>query len=322
MSIDTRNLRGARASSAVICAARAEYEGLGFDRTDETPAYLERAFARGKKVGVLWARILRDDLIATGRDPAELIVEDECPWGPPEYGYVGHADLTDYGEKIVHEIYHAKGGAYREHKGWQAAWYAISKGPEWRAQVDVIDTTKDELESDDEGFSIQSYDVNPAGLRQHILELQARVVTAVALGEVNPADKVSQSPHHAECRSCAFMSTCHAGWRPTPPDEVPGLEADFDALRILQADLAGAEAKVSEIKRMRDEKRDGVREYLQPGVPVLSGDTVIKVIEVKGRTTVSLTDYQKAGHEIPAELEAFVKHGKPSERWFVDQAKP
>lgn len=318
----TRTLTGARASSAVICAARAEYEGLGVEQSNDPPAYLERAFRRGKKVGTLWARIMRDDLIAEGRDPAELVVEDECAWGPPEYGYVGHADLADYGEKVIHEIYHAQGGAYREHKGWQAAWYAISKGPEWRAQLDVVDTTKGELESEDEGFAIQSYELNVTGLRLLVLELQARVITAIALGEVNPADKISQTPHHSDCRTCSFASICHQDWRPALPEDVPGLEDDFDALRILTADVQGKEADLAAAKRLRDDRRDAVREFLPAGVAILSGDVSVKRIEVAGRVTVKLGDYRKAGYQIPAELAPFVTEGKPSERWSVDKATP
>lgn len=318
MSVQTRELSGARASSAVICPARAEYEGLQADRTDDTPAYLERAFNRGRKVGVLWARIMRDDLIATGRDPAELVVEDKCAWGPPEYGWEGHADLADYGERVVHEIYHAKGGVYREHKGWQAAWYAISKGDEWRAQVDVVDTSSEELASEDEGFSIQSYDVNVPGLRAHVLGLQARVVTAVALGEVNPADKISDTPRHPDCQSCAFMTTCHAGWQPPHPAGIPGLEDVFVALRVTDADR---KAQASALKKTEDRRKELIEQIIEvfpdESSSVTSGDVTVKRTVVKPGVSFSLTDAIKAGHSLPAELEAFAKPRKGFDKWEV-----
>lgn len=318
MSITTRELSGARASSAVICVTRAQHEAIGTPRDDAMQDGLKRYFHRGRKVGLLWARILRDDLIAQGRDPAELIVEDECAWG---LGWVGHADLSDYGEKVVHEIYHAKGGAYREHKGWQAALYADSKGPEWRAELHVIDTSPDELENEDAGFSIQPYTVNVDGLRDRVESIKSRVIAAAQAGEWNPSDRVGTSPFDTECRSCVFARTCWDGWQPPEPDEVVGLEDLVEQYRIVDGDLAHASAKEASLKKQRDELRDAIRPYTRVGVPLDAGTGVtIRRTEVAGRISVKLGDFRKAGYEIPAELEPFVSESKSSERWKVDPA--
>jgi hypothetical protein len=309
MAIDTRNLQGARASSAVRCIARAEFEGLGYERTDETPEFLQRAFKRGVNVGKAWAA----GMVAS-EDHSDFEIEAEIPWG---LGWTGHADLLDNRNHVVWEAYHAAGGAFREEKALQSAFYADEKGPDWKAFLAVVDTTD---VHDDEGFAVQPYEINVDGLREHVRDIKRRVVAAVEAGAVNPADKVGDTPFHQECRSCPFASTCWAGWQPPAPDEVPGLEADFDALRILGSDLHHAEAKVAEIKRMRDEKRDAIREYLPIGRAVVSGGIIIKRTEVAGRVSVKLGDFRKAGFDLPAELEPFVSEGKPSERWKVDPA--
>jgi hypothetical protein len=101
---------------------------------------------------------------------------------------------------------------------------------------------------------------------------------------------------------------------------VPGLEDQFEALRIDETDLHYANAKVDEIKRRRDSRRDALREHLPIGVPVRAGATLIRRTEVAGRVSVKLGDFRKAGYEIPRELEPFVTQGKPSERWKVDPA--
>lgn len=310
MAIDTRNLVGARASSAVRCIAKAEHEALNTPRDEDAQQFLQKHFRRGVNVGRAWASAREHEWGGLHQIESEA----EIPWG---LGWVGHADLLDRTDKVVFEAYHAAGGAFREEKALQAAFYADELGPEWTAELAVIDTTE---VSDEEGFAVQPYEINIDGLRDRVRGIKARVVAAVEAGAMNPADKVGDSPLHSECRECPFKAACWADWQPKTPSEVPGLETSFDALRIVQSDLHHAEAKVAELKRMRDEYRDEVREYLPIGVPAVSGGTLIRRSEVAGRVSVKLGDFTKAGFSLPAELAPFVSEGKPSERWKVEPA--
>jgi hypothetical protein len=311
MSIDTRNLTGARASSAVRCITKAQHEALGTPRDDEATQWLEKHFRRGVNVGRAWANS------AAALIPG-AILEAEVRWGPPEYGWVGHVDLLDPTNKRIYEAYHAAGGAFREEKALQAAFYADEFGPEWTAELAVIDTTD---VSDEDGFAVQPYEINVDGLRDRVRDIKHRVITAVEAGAWNPADRVSDTPHHSECRSCPFSATCHAGWQPPAPQDIPGLEDKFEALRITESDLHHAEAQAKTVKQRRDLQREAIREFLEPGIPATSGDTTITVTEVKGRTSVKLGDFTKAGHQIPDELAPYVTIGKGHERWDVTKVE-
>lgn len=308
MSVDQRNLTGARASSAVRCITKAQHEALGTPRDDDQQAWLEKHFRRGVNVGKAWAAGV---ISADGSRVNEYWLEAPVKWG---LGWEGHADLIDTERKIVYEAYHAAGGAFREEKALQAAFYADSLGPEYTAELAVIDTTD---VHDEEGFAVQPYEINVDGLRDRVRDIKQRVITAVEAGAWNPADRVSDTPHHSECRSCPFSATCFAGWEPPAPQDVPGLEDKFEALRITESDLHHAEAQAKTVKQRRDLQREAIREYLEPGIPVTSGDTTIQITEVKGRTSVKLSDYQKAGNQIPDTLAPFIKHGKGHERWDV-----
>jgi hypothetical protein len=293
----------------VRCITKAQHEALGTPRDDEATQWLEKHFRRGVNVGKAWAAGLEGN----------IRLEHEVPWGPPEYGWVGHADAIDVDNLTVYEAYHAAGGAFREEKALQAAFYADSLGPAFKAELAVIDTTD---VSDEDGFAVQPYEINVDGLRDRVRDIKTRVVAAVEAGQWNPADRVSDTPHHSECRSCPFSATCHANWRAPDPVEIPGLEAQFEALRITESDLHHAEAQAKTVKQRRDLQREAIREFLEPGIPATSGDTTIIVSEVKGRTSVKLGDYQKAGYRIPDELAPYVTIGKGHERWDVTKVTP
>lgn len=306
MSVDTRNLSGARASSAVRCIAKAEHEALGTPRDEEAQQWLEKHFRRGVNVGRAWANGL----------PGNVSREQEIPWG---LGWVAHADAADFDTKTIYEAYHAAGGVFREVKALQAAFYADALGPEWRAELAVIDTTD---VSDEDGFAVQPYEINVDGLRDRVRDIKQRVVAAVEAGAVNMADRCSDTPNNSECASCPFKQACWADWRPPAPSEVVGLEDKFEELRITEDDLYHAEQKAKLIKGRRDGLREQVREYLEPGIPVQSGDTVVTISEVAGRVTVKLSDFTKAGNQIPDQLAPFVSVGKSHERWKIEKVGP
>lgn len=310
MSVDTRNLSGARASSAVRCIAKATHEAIGTPRDEEAQAWLQKHFRRGVNVGRAWASGKAHELHLEGHTVTQK--EWPIPWG---LGWEGHADLIDPDSKTVYEAYHAAGGAFREEKALQAAFYADELGPDWKAELAVIDTTD---VSDEEGFAVQPYEINVDGLRGRVRDIKQRVVTAVEAGAVNPADKVGDTPHHTECRTCPFAATCWAGWQPPVPDENISLETEFEALRILESDRAHAKAKLASIEEMRQTRLDAIRPYTRPGVPLDAGTGItIRRTEVAGRVTFQTSAYLKAGHTLTPEQEAFVKVGEPSERWSI-----
>lgn len=309
MSTTTRTLTGARWSSATRCIARASHEGLGSHRDDEAQQYLQKYFTRGVNVGKAWALGKREELMAEGHD---VVLEAEVPWGR---GWTGHVDLLDMTARVAYETYHAVNGEFREVKALQIAGYCDELGDDWKAELAVVDTS--DL-SDDEGFAVQPYEIHVPGLLDRVHHIKERVIANVEAGSVDPADRVSDTPNHSECRGCVFASICHAGWRPPVPDSIVGLETKFEELRITESDLHHAEAAAKLVKERRDGLRDQVREFLPAGQVVECGGTTIKRTEVAGRLSVKLGDYLKAGFEVPDELDAFVSEGKPSERWKVD----
>lgn len=308
----TKTLTGARWSSAVRCVAKASHEGIGSPRDEDATHHLERFFRRGVNVGKAWALGKHAELTAEGH---EVILEAEVPWG---IGWTGHVDLIDLTTKTAYETYHAAKGEFREVKALQIAGYCDELEGDWTAELAVVDTTDVE---DDSGFAVQPYEISVPGLRERVRDIKRRVIANVQAGEVDPADRVSDTPHHSECRSCVFAAICHANYRPPEPESVPGLEDSFEALRITESDLHHAAAKVEEITARRDSLRDAIRPFTQVGVPVVSGGTLVKRSEVAGRVTFKLGDATKAGHQMPDTLAAFIKQGEPSERWKVEAAQ-
>lgn len=307
----TRILTGARWSSAARCAAKAEHEALNSPGAEDKPQWMDGAFARGFHIGVAWAMIQAEALRTEGK---EAEVELEVPWGPPEFGWRGHVDLANMTDRIVYEAYHSKDLELRDEKILQAAGYATSLGPDWRAVVVAINATDVDA---DGGFATRMFPVDVSAFREEVLLRQAEVVTAVAMGEYNPADRVSDTPNHAECKSCPFSSICHAGYVPPIPEEVVGLEDKFVALRIADSDRHHAKAKLAATEAVRAGLIEQIAEFIPENHTVQCGDVTVKRITVKPSLTFSLTDALKAGHALPVELEAFAKPKRGYDRWEV-----
>lgn len=310
--MSTVTLTGARWSSAVRCAAKAEHEALGTPKDDNAPPWLDNAFARGFHIGEAWAMIQATRLEASGKTVER---ELEVPWGPPEFSWRGHVDLADMTDRIVYEAYHSKDLDAREEKILQAAGYATMLGPDWRAVVVAINATDTDA---DGGFATRPIPVSVDGKRAEVLDIQARVVTAVALGEYNPDDRVSDTPKHPECQACPFLSVCHAGWTPPAPQEVVGLEDTFVQLRVTDGDRKATAANLLRIEKRRKELIETIEQYVQPGIPVTSGDVTIRRTHIAEGVSFSLTDALKAGHSLPVELEAFAKTRKGYDKWEVN----
>lgn len=319
-----RILSGARWSEAVRCEHRAALQGLGVTPTDERPRWLENAFDRGIPVGEMWGLVQGNRLRAQGH---EVSLEHVIPWGPPEFEWEGHADLLDLTDCIVDEAYHSKDLEFREVKALQNAGYVDlldeSTGRPHRGVLTAINAADGDR---NDGMALKRYPIvmdGPNGLRPRVRGIRERVIAAVQAGDAELAPRVSDTPNHTECQACPFLSVCHAGWTPPAPEEVVGLETTVDALRVTESDYHHATAALERIKERRDQLRDEIRPYTQPGIPLDAGTGVlVKRIEVAGRTSVQLGAFTKAGYAIPAELEPFVKHGAASERWTITEPTP
>lgn len=315
-----RVLTGARWSEAVRCERRAAYQGLHQEPTNDRPRWLEDAFDRGIPVGEMWGLVQGARLRAQGH---EVSLEHEIPWGP---GWHGHADLLDVTDAIVDEAYHSQKLEFREVKALQNAGYVDlldeATGRKHRGVLTAINAADGDR---NDGMALRRYPVEmdgPNGLRPVVRAIRERVIAAVQAEDVTLAQRVSETPKHAECQVCLFMSVCHAGFVPPVPDEIVGLEDDFNALAILKSDLHHANAKVASLEQMIRDKREPLREYLEPGVPVISGDVTVKITAVKGRVTTDLNGFVKAGHAIPPELAPFVKVGSGYGKWDVTKNEP
>lgn len=320
-TIEDRILTGARASTAVRCMAAAEYQGLQIEGDPTRMDWLKNAgyLDRGLDLGEAWAIQQEKLLAAEGKTG---IREHAAPWGPAEYGWETHADLAIMDDKVVWEVQVAAGGAVREEKLLQAAFGADVRGEDWKAALAIIDPGDVDARDVMKVHLIPIEMDGPDGLRVKVRDIQARVIAAVQAGAVNPADKVASKPTHGECFSCAFKEKCWEGYVPPEPVEMVGLEDKFEALRITDGDVEATERQLKTIKERQKLQRDGVLEFLEIGIPITSGDTTVTVREVRGRTTFSVTDYTKSGHQLPDQLLPFVKHGKGHLRWDVTKVTP
>lgn len=316
MSTDTRVLTGARWSEAVRCKARAIYQGLGTEPTNERPRWLEDAFDRGIPVGEMWGLVQGKRLEAQGH---EVSLEHEVPWG---LGWHGHADLVDLTDAIVDEAYHSKDLEFREEKALQNAGYVDLldeiTGREHRGVLTAINAADGDRNG---GMALKRFPVEmdgPNGLRPRVREIRERVIAGVEAGAPTAEDKVSDSPRHEECQACVFLNLCHAGYQPPEPSEIIGLEDTFVALRVTDEDRKATAANLKRIEDRRKGLIETIEQYVQPGIPVTSGDVTIRRTHIAEGVSFSLTDALKAGHALPVELEAFAKTRKGYDKWEVN----
>lgn len=248
------------------------------------------------------------DLTAEGHTcevEAEVAWPSEAPIG------TGHADLLVIrpdGAKLIVEYTTTEGAVLGEHKALQCAGYALNAGAEGGTVVSI--DTKTGVD--------EAYPLDVEGLAPRVRELQQSVVDAIQTGH---AERVCRHPGEGRKRGCPFSKYCFRDWEPPEVDQVIGLDEQLRTLADLEDQYAEAKAVVDEA----DEARKAMRAELRPLLPV--GQDVIGAVEsdasavkvkvsVSQRTTFSVSDARKAGHEIPAELKAFEKTSE-SERWTV-----
>lgn len=308
-------LTGARLSSAVRCAARAEHEALGTPRDEFATTLLDDAFVRGVNIAKAW---VRDQKALTAAAGKTLIEEAEIPWGPPEYGWTGHADALILEDKLVIEAYHAKGGTFRRNKALQAVAYASQLGPDYRAMLAVLDSTDIDEE---EGFRVTLIPLDVDELKVEALLIMSLVVIAYAKGEWNPADRIADTPADSECRHCPFREPCWADWVPPEPDYAPELDDTAATLVRLQSDRARLKLELDQVDERVRIVRDELRPWTRPGVPLIAGGASIKRIETAPRRTFRFAAYEGAGHIVTPTMRDFLSEAaETGERWYVGKA--
>lgn len=304
-------LVGARWSTAVRCVAKAEYQALGFKGDANAQLALADAFARGINAADNWVEQMRRNYGIAG-----LAIETEVPisWGPNGI-WTGHADIVVPGDKLVLEAYHSVGGDFRQEKALQVAFYARKLGPDYRAMLQALDTTK---LIGEHGFEMTSYAVDVDGLGPTVDDMERRIMQAYADGEVNGADRVGDSPEHPECKMCQFRETCWEDFRPQPVEDVPELIDWLDRLVLAQANSRALREAHAEAESLVRELRSLVRPYIQPGQTIKAGEILAKRILTAPRRGFRLTDYLKAGHPLTPTMADFATESDhEGERWYI-----
>lgn len=313
MAVDDRDLRGARASTLVVCVRQAYFQTTDLPRLEWDPELL-RIFARGRRIGQLIADEMEEDLRAQDR---QVVREKAIPWGPGGR-WTGHADLFIPDEGHTIEVVSTADCALPEHKARQVAFYSMHDPESEQATVLSVDpSTNDE----------RAYPINVEFFEDDLRERLALHEEAVRAGDPERAPRATrpggdltvevQSPSEWPCFNCPFRAHCWEGWVPPEPGRLP-----VSALGIASV-LEGVEDEVrrqnAKAPKSLVEQRDALRQQLaglmRPREEYVVGDMVVKYTEVAGRRTFDLAAFEKAGHRLPEEAQAFVRTSAGHQRW-------
>jgi hypothetical protein len=309
---ENRTLTGARWSSVTRTGcARVGVYGHQHAPIDELPdrrrEELRRYFTRGKLLEE-WA--ISEDL-ASGALSDRIERQVEIPWplraDLDEPIGTGHADVYDPVERGIVEYVSTAGAALPDGKVEQAAGYALNHpGAEAAVVVSIDPHTLERRE----------YPIDLSGVEPRVRDLEDAVVAGVA-GDL-PA-RVCGAPSDGYHRGCPFVSHCFDGWQPTPLDQLVGLDQDLEALADAEDDVAAAKEVLERASERREEIRAKLRPVLIAGEEYKGAKARIRVKRsvwvLNGG--LSMSDAAKAGHELPADLRAFVSPPSPRERWTV-----
>lgn len=312
MTTTDRILQGARASSLVMCERKAVYEGIGAERRETDPS-MERIFRRGRRLGAMLASEIAETLAEDGR---EAQLEREIPWPYSDPIGVGHADLYIPDERHTVEIVSTSGADLPWYKPRQVAFYVLNDPEAEYGSVLSIDPSTNEE---------RSYPVDAEDFRADLAEAVERVVRGIRTRNPGTAKRAldrngdqADHPSGFPCFNCPFVEPCWAGWEPEPAGALP------DDLADAIAELADVEDKLARIKQhaaleeRREELREKIRGRIKLGTNYRApGFQKVRVIEVSGRRTFALKDYETAGHRLPDVADAFITTGKPHERWYI-----
>jgi hypothetical protein len=275
-------LRGARASSAVVCTRRAVYDHQAAPKRPPTD----------DEVG-WWKR--------------GTIIEAVVPWPREDPIGEGHADLWIPDQRHVVEVSSNTGAELQEHKAIQAALYARNLQAE-TAEVFAVDASCP--------TRYRRYPIDLAGLEPRIIEIENEVVLGVITG--NLPDRTCRHPDDGPAFQCPYRETCFADWQ--WPD-VATLEGHLDLVEALAdaEDLVGtAKQLLATAEEARAAARDALRPLLEPGVRSKPpGFKSLKRSVIPGRRSFSLSAWEKTGHPVNDEMAEFVTQSEPSERWTI-----
>lgn len=317
---------GPRWSSAVLCTRRAVYDAQHTADPEAAPkrepTRKEKGwFFRGNAYADLAADQIADQERARG---LEVIREHDVPWPAEDPIGTGHVDVWIPKPRKVVEVHTNVGADLEPHKALQAAGYAKNLDAR-EAVVLAIDPTKNQLEDDD---AYRVFPINIDALAAEVERREDEVYTGVVYDQL--PERTCKSPDDSLAFGCAFKKHCFADWQydETPIEEAPNLVELAKKLHKQDQLIKSHEAAIALRKKERDELREQLQARLEPGREVAfqapGVDLWVKRIHVKGRETISLAELRAAGILSDEELEAFVKVGEPSERWYVKnkQAEP
>ena len=304
--MSTRALTGPRASSAVLCARQATYQGLGTEGAQPTPQQ-ERTWRRGRYIGEAIAKDIQAIYAEAG---LEAIAEAEIPWPPENPIGVGHADIYVPSEGEIIEVVSTKDAQLPAHKAMQAAFYAIAHPEATRATVLSVDPST---------FEERSFPIEVESFREVIESLMDEVAEGIASGGERMPTRAGAHPGDFPCFWCPFSQTCWSGVDYPDPERLndPEQVSDLQRLAELEDRISIGGKAVEHLKEERDEVRARLRPHLKDGSETVSGGIRVKVTPVAGRQTFDMSAAAKAGHSLPDHLSPFVRTGKPWDRWTV-----
>ena len=292
------DLRGARASSAVVCPRRAVYQAQDAPRGEPTDEQ-RRWWRRGVAVEEAIVGDIVAELRAQGHRPRRQV---DIPWPAADPIGVGHADLYVPHEAMIVEVTSTRGAELAPHKALQAALYARHHPRATAATVISVDPSS---------WEERYYPVDVSGLGERIEGIEAAVVRGVRGGEL--PERVCVSPWDGPARMCEHCEHCFEGWERPDPALLLGL--DEMAVALADAEDALAAAVSNEARQRRDAARDDLRPHLPDGQTVQIGGIRLRR-SVNDSERFSLAKARSAGHELPSWAEAFTSRTS-SERWWV-----
>jgi hypothetical protein len=301
----TPELTGPRWSSAVMCPRKAYYEAVDAPRREWTPVELQR-FRRGR----VWEEAVVADVVdgfrRQGRRPRR---QEEVAWPISDPIGTGHMDCYIPSERTVVEVVSNAGGQLPAYKCLQVAGYALNHPNAEQAFVLSVDTHS----GDD-----PTYPIDLAALEPKVRAIEDAVVTGVRAG--SPPDRVCRTPVDGPAQMCPFVDHCFDGWQWPSFEELLADAKELEQLADAEDNVGSLRADLKTAEQARNELRDRLRPLIPPNEEGMAGNIRVKRT-VSERTSFSLSDARKAGHDLPRKLQPFIGTSE-QERWTVKRIEP
>jgi hypothetical protein len=263
---------------------------------------MKRWWQRGKAVEAAIRGEIFSELREEGRRPR---AEEEVPWPAADPIGVGHLDAYVPSEHLAIEIKSNGEAALTAAAALQVAGYTLNHPNATKAVVIAVDSNT---------FESKHYPIDVGGLEAQVREIEEKVVRGCRTGEA--PDRVCTHPGDSPAFLCAYVSTCFDGWSRPSPDYAL-LDEEAVVLAELVDDLAAKKADVKLADQAVKEQRGVLRAQLVAGEKVETESIRnLGYFEQTSGRTLSVSALEKAGHQLPAELEPFVSGGTTFERWY------